>query len=150
MLARRARLWFKIISIPTLGFLMVSLWLPCSTRLDAQTSTSQGSKMRDLQEQRLATLRNLVEITTEHYKNGQVSSDEVQAAARARDEAELDLCTSNAQRIAVLERIVQEARTIEEEDARLMTNNLISRRLWLKAKADRLQQQIRLEYAKTK
>ena len=148
MSATRARLFFRVLSVPTMGLLMVSLWLPHSARVNAQVS--QSSKVRDLQEQRLATLRNLVEITTEHYKDGQVSSDELRSATRARDEAELDLCISNAQRIVILERIVAEAKRIEEQDAELVTNKLLSRRLLLKATADRLQQQILLESAKTK
>jgi hypothetical protein len=148
MSASRARLCFKVLSVPALGLLVVSLWLPHSERVNAQIS--QSSRVRELQEQRLATLRNLVEITTEHYKNGQVSSDELRSATRARDEAELDLCTSKAERIAILERIVAEAKRVEEQDADLVTNKLLSRRLLLKATADRLQQQILLESAKTK
>jgi hypothetical protein len=148
MFARRAHLCFKVLSIPTLGLLLVSLWLPHSTRVEAQVS--QSSRVRDLQEQRLATLSNLVEITNEHFKKGQASSDELWSAARAKDEAELDLCTSSAERILVLERIVEEARTVEEQDARLVTNKLLSRALLLKATADRLQQQIRLECARAK
>ena len=148
MFASRARLCFKVLSIPTLGLLMVSLWLPHSARVNAQSS--QSSRVRDLQEQRLTTLSNLVEITTEHYRSGQVSSEELASATRARDEAELDLCTSIRGRIAVLERIVKEARVREEQDAGLVTNKLLSRRLLLKATADRLQQEIRLELAKTK
>jgi hypothetical protein len=148
MFARRARLCFKVLSIPTLGLLLVSLWLPHSARVEAQIS--QSSRVRELQEQRLATLSNLVEITNEHFKNGQASSDELWSAARAKDQAELDLCTSRAERIAVLERIVAEARMVEEQNARLVTNKLLSRTLLLKATADRLQEEIILEQARTK
>ena len=148
MFPGRTRLCFTVLSISTLGLLLVSVWLSHSARVDAQTS--HGSRVRDLEEERLATLSNLVEITTEHYRSGQVSSEELASAIRTRDEAELDLCTSNAGRIPVLERIVKEARVREEQDAGLVTNKLLSRRLLLKAKADRLQQEIRLELAKTR
>ncbi len=139
---------FRIFSIPALVLLVVSMWLLHCLRLEAQTR--QGNRVRDLQEQRLATLRNLVEITTEHFKNGQASSDELWAATRARDEAELELCSSSAARIAVLERIVQEAKLLEEQDAKLVSNKLLSRTLFLRAKADRLQQELVLEYARAK
>ena len=148
MLDRRVRLCFRIGSIPALGLLLVGFWLLHSGGVEAQTSRS--SRVRDLQEQRLDTLRDLVKITTEHYKNGQVSSEELWSATRAQDEAELDLCTSNAARIAVLERIVAEAKTIEAQDAKLVADKLLSRRLLLKATADRLQQEIILENAKAK
>ncbi len=129
-------------------FLWSACGLPHSEPVDAQIS--QNSRVRALQEQRLAVLSNLVEITSEHVKNGQLSSDELWSAERARDEAQLDLCASDAERIAVLERIVEEAKAAEEQDARLATNKLLSRRILLKATADRLQQQIRLESARAK
>ena len=141
-------LLIKAVSIPALGLLLVGFWLLHSA--GAEAHTSRNGRVRDLQEQRLATLRDLVKITTEHYKNGQVSSEELWSATRAQDEAELDLCTSNAARIAVLERIVAEAKTIEAQDAKLVADKLLSRRLLLKATADRLQQEIILENAKAK
>jgi hypothetical protein len=140
------RLLIKAISIPALGLLLVGFWLLHSVGAEAQTSRS--GRVRDLQEQRLDTLRDLVKITTEHYKNGLESSDELWSATRAEDEAELDLCTSNADKIAILKRIVAEAKVLEEQDAKLVANKLMSRTLLLKATADRLQQEILLEYAK--
>ncbi len=85
---RHVRNCIRILSIPALVVLAVSLWLLHSVRLEAQTS--QSNRVRDLQEERLATLRNLVEITNDHYKNGQASSDELWSATRARDEAEVE------------------------------------------------------------
>lgn len=135
-------------SLPVVGLLVASLWLLHSARLDAQTS--QSSRVRDLQEQRLATLRSLVEITTDHYKNGQASSDELWSATRARDEAELELCLSSAERLPVLERIVQQAKMLEEQDAKLVSNKLLSGTILLKAKADRLQQELRFKQEKAR
>ena len=148
MFDRRGCHCFKVVSVPALGLLLVGFWLLHALGVEAQTS--RGGRVRDLQEQRLDTLRNLVKITTEHYKNGQASSDDLWSATRAKDEAELDLCTSNAERIAILERIVADAEMVEEQDAKLVTNKLLSRTLLLKATADRLQQEIHLEYAKAK
>jgi hypothetical protein len=148
MFDRRGCHCFKVVSVPALGLLLLGFWLLRSLGVEAQASRS--GRVRDLQEQRLDTLRNLVKVTTEHYKNGQASSDELWSATRAKDEAELDLCTSNAERIAVRERIVADAKMVEEQDAKLITNKLMSRTLLLKATADRLQQEILLEYAKAK
>ena len=148
MFDRRGCHCFKVVSVPALGLLLVGVWLLHSLGVEAQTS--RIGRVRDLQQQRLDTLRNLVKITTEHYKNGQASSDDLWSATRAKDEAELDLCTSNAERIAILERIVADAKMVEEQDAKLVTNKLMSRTLLLKATANRLQQEIHLEYAKAK
>jgi hypothetical protein len=148
MFARRARLYFKVLSIPTLGLLMVSLWLSHSPRVDAQTSHS--SKVRELQEERLATLSKLVEVTAADVKTGEVSTDTLRSAGRARDEAELVLCTSDAERITVLEKIVAEAKAIEASDTKLVAEKAMAPRDLLKATADRLEQQIRLESVRTK
>ncbi|SPE60071.1 hypothetical protein SBV1_370055 [Verrucomicrobia bacterium] len=125
MLDRRVRLCFKVLPIQVLVLLLVSYWLRHSMCVAAQVGSS--SKVRDLQQQRLATLRNLVKITTEHHLAGQSSSDELWTATRARDEAELDLCTSNKERIAILERVVAEAKELEEQDIKLAANKLLSR-----------------------
>jgi hypothetical protein len=148
MYNRRVCHCFKVLSIPALGLLLVSSWLVHSAGAEAQSSRS--GRVRDLQEQRLDTLRNLVKVTSEHYKSGQASSADLWSATRARDEAEMDLCTSSAERIAILERIVAEAKALEEQDARLVTNKLMSRTVLLKATADRLEQEILLESAKAK
>src|SRR5579859_3520735 len=142
MLARRIRLFFKVLPLPVLSIFLVSHWLLNSINVEAQVS--QGSKVRDLQEQRLETLRNLVKITTEHYKAGLASSDELWTATRARNEAELDLCASNKERIAILERIVGEAKELEEQNVKLAGNKLLPETSVLRAKADRLQQEILL------
>jgi len=139
-------LLIKAVSIPAFGLLLAGFWFLHSVGVEAQTSRS--GRVRDLQEQRLDTLRDLVKITTEHYHSGLASAEDLWSATRAKDEAELDLCNSNADRIAILERIVAEAKELEAQDAKLVANKLLSRTLMLKAKANRLRQEIRLEDAK--
>lgn len=144
----RLRHCLKVFPIQVFVLLLFAYSLLHSMRVQAQVS--QSSKVRALQEQRLLVLRNLVRITTEHYRQGQTSSGDLRSATRARDEAELDLCTSNAERIAIRERIVAEAKMLEEQDANLVTNKLQSETLLLRATADRLQQEILLEQARAK
>jgi len=148
MLYRRIRLCFSALPISILALLLGGYCVLHSIRVEAQTS--QGSKVRGLQEQRLETLRSLVTITTERYKDGQVSFDELSSATRARDEAELDLCTSDRERIPILERLVADAKLHEDAVAKLAAMKLQSERSVLRAKADRLQQEILLEQAKAK
>ena len=139
---------FKVLPLPLLAVVLVGSWFLHSVRGEAQTKP--GGKVRELQEQRLATIRKLVDITTERYRTGQTSSDELLAATRARDDAELDLCTSNQERLAILERIVAQAKAREEQDAKLVANKLLPETSFLKAQADLLEQEIRLEQVKTR
>ena len=136
-------LWMLIFSV-----LLFGCWYLHPACAEAQES--QNSKARSLQEQRLETLRNLVKITTERYKNGQASSHELSSATNARNEAELDLCTSDKQRIDLFEKFVKDARMFEEEASRLVASQVLPETSLLQAKADRLQQEIKLEQAKTK
>ena len=118
-----------------------------STHVEAQAAP--GGKVRELQEQRLATLRNLVTITSDHYKSGLASFGELASARRARDTAELELCSSAKERIAILERTVDDAKALEEQQSRLVANKLAPETSLLRAKAERLQQEILLEQART-
>jgi hypothetical protein len=127
---------------------LASYWFLQSRTVEAQVS--QGSKLLDLQQQRLATLSDLVTITRDHYKNGEVSYDELLSASRARDEAELALCASSKERIATLVRMVTTAKELEAQAAKLAADKLLARRVLLKATADRLQEEILLEQAQAK
>jgi hypothetical protein len=126
----------------------VSFGLLHSVRVEAKGG--QSSKVRDLEEQRLATLRNLVKITSERFKSGQASFDELRSATSAQEDAELDLCSSAQERIAVLERAVAEAKVCEDQQAKLAANKLLPETSLLKTTADRLQQEILLEQALAK
>ena len=105
--------------------------------------------MRDLQEQRLDTLRDLVKVTTEHYKDGEpvtLMSCGLQPGRKMRRS-----WTSALQMLIgslSLRELCPKAKTIEAQDAKLVADKLLSRRLLLKAKADRLQQEILLDIAK--
>jgi hypothetical protein len=146
MSEHRFRFCFKVLSLPVVAMLLASYWFLHSVPVRAQVS--QNSKVRDLQAQRLTTLSNLVAITREHYQNGEVSSDELLSVTRQEMEAELDLCTSAEERVAILERVVDGAKLQEAQAANLAANKLLAKRALLKATADRLQQEILLEQAR--
>ena len=148
MLNRRVALSFKLFPIPFLALILVSYGLLHSLRLEAQGG--QNSKVRELQQQRLATLRSLVRITTERFKSGQASTEELGSAVRSQEDAELDLCSSAQERIAILERAVAEAKAREEQDKKLAANGLLPETSLLKATADRLQEEILLEQVRAK
>lgn len=79
-----------------------------------------------------------------------MGADELRSATKAKEEAELELCTSTQQRIAVLEKAVAEAKPVEDQEAKLAANMLGSETSLLKATAERLHQEILLEQARSK
>src|ERR1051326_2834702 len=139
MSGKRVLLCFNFVPLQIAVILVVSYLLVNPPHVHAQVS--QRNKVRELQEQRLATLRILADLTADHYKSGLASSDEVLSATRAKDEAQLELCDSNKERIATLERIVVEAKLLEDQEAKLAANKLLPETSLLKATANRLRQE---------
>ncbi len=144
----RVRRSFKFFPIPLLVLVLAGSSLLRSRPAEAQGS--QNSKLHDLQEQRLATLRDLVTKTRQYVTNGLASADELWSAIKAKEGAELDLCTSDKERVSILENTVAEAKAHEEQAAKLAANKLLSETSLLRAKAERIQQEIFLEQARTK
>jgi hypothetical protein len=101
-----------------------------------------------LQEERLATLRKIVDLVDQRRRQGGASVAELALAKRNVAEAELELCTSQAERVTVLEKIVEEARILASQAAQLAQDNVASQEAALATKADLLQSQVRLELAR--
>lgn len=118
-------------------------------RLAGQVSSvTDPHPIRVLQEERLATLRAIVDIIHQKRRQGDASMAELVAAKREVAEAELEICANPAERVKVLERIVEDAQIVAEKAAQLARDNLISQELALAMKAELLRSQIRLELAR--
>lgn len=104
--------------------------------------------IRELREERLATLRNLADLVDQKRRQGSASMVEVASAKREVAEAELETCANQADRVWVLERIVEDSRLLASQVAQLAQNNLASQEVALAMKAELLRSQIRLELAR--
>jgi hypothetical protein len=124
-----------------------------SQHVDARGAAEPGAKdgkLKALQKERLAAVRELAKLATDRYKTGSVSEDEVREAIRMVLAAELEQCDSDKDRVAVLEKVVAEAKKLEDRVAQLHKAGQAPFGATLKAKADRLQAEIALERARTK
>lgn len=107
-------------------------------------------KVTALLKERLTTLREVETLTQNLFRSGRVSFDAVVQATTAALEAELDLCQTQKERVAVLEKALDVAKDGEAhakaavETARAPVSDA------LKAKANRLKVEIALERAKQK
>jgi hypothetical protein len=108
----------------------------------------KADRLKALRTERLAILRNIAKQSTEAYKLGAASEDEVREANRMLHQAELELCDSDRDRIAVLEKIVAETKKAEQFAEELVKKKVGAPRTALKARADRLQAEIALEKAR--
>jgi hypothetical protein len=118
-------------------------------RLAGQVPSGTGAHpIRELQEERLATLRKIADLVDQKRRQGSASMAEVASAKREVAEAELEICASQTDRVMVLERIVEDTRLLASQAAQLAQNNLASQEVALAMKADLLRSQIRLELAR--
>jgi hypothetical protein len=118
--------------------------------LPAGPSDAKGSRLKQLLKERLTTLRKLVDQTTRDYQAGRVSFDRVHQAMAAMLRAELELCDSDKERIAVLEKIVDQAKAHEKNAVQRYKAGNAPASDVLMATADRLEAEIALERAKSK
>jgi biotin carboxyl carrier protein len=126
----------------------VMLGLPAAPQ--AGPSDKKDTKLKALLKERLATLRALTEATTKDYQAGRVSFDRVHQAMQALLHAELELCESDRERITVLEKMVNQAKTYEEHAVQRYKAGAVTQSDVLMARAGRLEAEIALERAKAK
>jgi len=110
----------------------------------------KADALQQLRAERMAVLHEIAKQTTEAWKAGTADYQQVSAATQALHEAELEQCESDKERIAVLQKIVGQAKEAEQIADRFGKAGTSAPWVTLKAKADRLQAEIELEKTKTK
>lgn len=114
----------------------------------AKDGPGGNTKVRELQKERLALLRQLADQLTAANKRGETSVASVLEAQREVLAAELELCETGKERFAVLEKRVELAKEIEKATEKAVEARAVSAADLLRAKANRLQAEIELEKAK--
>jgi len=144
------RLRYRTIYAAGLAIALVSLGIYLyPARLAGQVpSGTDPHPIRELQEERLNTLRTIVDLLDQKRRQGSASMAEVASAKREVAEAELEICTNQTERVIVLEQLVEDATIIESKAAQLAQENLASQEVALAMKADLLKSRIRLELAR--
>lgn len=123
-------------------FAMVRLEAPEERR------DTKDAKVKELVNERLATLKTLVKAATVDYHAGRASFERVQQATRALLDAELEQCSSDRERVAILEKIVALAKDSEKSALARYKTGATPQSDALMATAARLETEIALERAK--
>lgn len=126
------------------------IWYGSADFLRVQAAQPKDSKVKELLKERLATLKEIAVQIERAYKGRAMSIEQLQDANLAVLKAELDLCESDKERIAVLEKIVELAKTQEKQAVEAVKGGAVSGTTALKAKVSRLEAEIALERAKVK
>ncbi len=99
-----------------LGLLVGSVLvaLPVIAQQDSDPTTDLAAELTKLQEQRVATLKKLLELSSAGYRQGEFALDQVLEAQHDLTEAQLEMAETPDQRIALLETQLKIAkRTLE-------------------------------------
>lgn len=123
----------------TLGF-----WVGPSIERTA-AALNDDSQIKTLLKDRVATLEEIVLMTTTEYQAARVTYDKVREAQEALNRARLDLCETAEARLAVLQEMLAQAKACEELAAVKFSaaRAAAAERFW--AKADRLEIEIAIE-----
>ena len=110
----------------------------------------KNGKVKELQKERLATLKTLSDLTVKDYKSGRVSFDRVHQAMRAVLDAELEMCESDKERVTILEEAVKLAKEYETIAEAQYKTGKVTQSDVLMAKVNRLDTEIALERVNAK
>jgi hypothetical protein len=123
------------------GGFAAALWVAVP---DSRAADANAARMDALLADRLATLKEIAEAVRVQQAAGLRTPDQMYAANQAVNAAELDMAQNEQQRIAVLDRMVAEARNYESL-AHAPAALAIDQNAPLRAKAARLDVEIALE-----
>ena len=142
----------KVTAIVVASLLLFAsgVWLSSGDSRLARADEAKDSKLKDLLKERLLILQEVASRRTKAHQDGQISLAQVYEANQAVRNAELDLCDTSQERVAVLEQMLAEAKGFEKNITLEMKSGGVSTNGALKAKLSRLDVEIALERAKGK
>jgi outer membrane protein TolC len=108
------------------------------------------AKVRALLKERLAILKTIAQETDKFAETGRITPEEIVQAKLAVLKAELDLCQSDRERVAVYGRIVAHYQDLENVLQTRVAAGQVPRFAALRARADRLEAEANLERTKAR
>lgn len=142
--------------IAGLGFALVlflvvgAISLRPTTTLHVAAAEPKDSNLKGLLKERYVVLQHIASQITEEYHAGKASYAQVHAANQAMHKAELDQCSTDKERAAVLEKMLAEAKDNEKQAESAYKAGQAPVRAALQAKVDRLEVEIVLERLQAK
>lgn len=147
---------FRAVRFATFGLMMIAAFVlgVLTTRTETSSHVTAAevndTRIKALRKERLAALQNVAEIMVHFHQNGRVHFSEVVEAKRAARKAELELCETDVERVAVLEKMLTEADEFEKYNRAQKEAAKGTEVAVLKAKSERLEIEIALERAKAR
>ncbi len=147
-------LTFRFRSVTAFG---VSVFLLVAASVGTWTVTSRAhaagandSKVKALQKEKLAVAQQVLTLAHKTFQIGRGSFSEVVEALQTVGKAQLDLCDTNAERVAVLEQMLAQVKDLVKTVELQVKAAFVPESSLLKAKLILLDAEIALERAKNK
>ena len=121
-----------------------------SAQAGALAAPAKDAKLTALLQERLTTLREAAATTNKAYQTGIESYADVIAANQAVRSAELEMCSTDKERVALLEKMVTEAKGYETIATQHALRGTVPAASGLRVKVNRLEAEIALERMKSK
>jgi hypothetical protein len=109
-----------------------------------------AKKVKELQKERIATLKKMADQLTLQYKAAQATVEDAYEAKLLVLKAELDAAEKESDRITLYEQMVGVMKDYEKAADRIVKSGQAKETTFLKAKARRLEAEIKLEQATAK
>ena len=106
------------------------------------------AKLKALLKEKLAIAQEVAALVSKAHQNGDTSVEAVVEANQVVGKAQLELCETNAERVAVLDRMLAQAKDFEKRAAELVKAAAGPKTTLLKATLTRLDCEVALERAK--
>jgi len=135
-----------------LSLLIAAAWI-ASGSIDSSLARAQepkDGKIKELLKERLEVLKAVVKVTKEAYLQGKATFADLAQESTRVTSAELELCTTDKERLAVLEAAVTIAKEHEKWAETQYKAGQAKQASVLNAKASRLEAEIAQERAKAK
>ncbi len=142
----------SIALLMAVGLTAAMAWQQPRSGAEAETKqlTESETKINALLQERLKTAQIVVDMVKKQYATGTVSTEDMQRAYLRFHKAELDLCDTDKDRVAIHEKIVKIMKEQEDRAQALVNAGTATTSEMLDAKLNRLEAEIALERAKMK
>lgn len=138
------------LTLASLVLLAGDAWLSAVDSSKARADEAQAPKLKDLLTEKLGLLKEIASQKATAYQAGLVPFADVDAANQAVLKTELELCATGKERVAVLEKMLADAKEWEKRVAQQVKSGTAPTSEAVKAKVSRLDVEIALERAKGK
>jgi hypothetical protein len=116
----------------------------------ARAAETKDSKLKELLKEKVAALKEAAALAEKAHQSGAAPLEQVQQANRAVLDAELELCDTDKERVAVLEKIVALTKQQEEQAREAEKKSSLPATAVIAARVRRIDAEIVLERAKVR